>query len=254
MISIDVNGRRLSIRFCYSKTYTLDVPDPTWSGRLKAALKKVLQPTKGLTGDALLVVEDQNNHARTEVTAQFKRANPRFMRVQRPLTQCYLEEGSGKSAVVVAKEERRVWFRDKPFDRKSEEMEKFRKLLIKFVLKSAGDKISHDERTALWHAFLTRHTVKPNPIVTPPSSNTPTPASSARGMRSTQQAQAPGNDDPDTVLPEMRIVHVPRPEVGMPPEIAASDHRVVNKIVSFPAGRWNYGGDLSTIPVDEIVH
>ena len=253
MISVNVNGRRLSIRFCYSKRYNLDVPDPSWDQRLKGELKKVLQPTKGLSGEALSLVEDQNNHDRTATIAQFKRSNPRFMRVSRPLTQCYLEEGAGKSAVVLAKEERKVWFRDKPFPRKSDQMEKFRKLLIKYTLEKAGDKISHDERTALWHAFLTRHTVRPNPIVTPPSSTTPTPASAARGMRSTQ-VRTPEEIEKDTVPPALRITHVPRPE-GVPLVASTPDgHGVVNKVISFPAGRWNYGGDLSALPCDEIVH
>lgn len=219
MIRVNVNGRDLSVQFCYSKKYALDIPDPTWLPRLREHLKATPLP-KGLgKGSTELIAQMMGARAAAKNT--FARINPRFMRVQRPLAQCLVvEHFAGGPEKVLAEETRKLYHRDKPFTRNSHEMEQFRKLLMKYAFSKS--ELSRDEKRCLWHSFLTRHTVKPNVIIPPPT--TPSAASTARGMRSTVVASQPPPSSPDTIPEERRIAAISR-----------NRHAVVNKIVSFRA-------------------
>lgn len=194
MIRVQHNGRTLGIRFCYSKTYALDIP---------------------MTKEEYAANGNKGTH---------------WKRVTRPLTQCYIEEGTGRDRRIIAKCEKRLYHRDQPFPRNSPEMEQFRKLLIKYAMKAAGDQLSKDERHILWHAFLTRHTVKPN-VLPPKGGGTPAPSMS-KGMMTTR-TQVIEPTPPDTIPDGRRIV----PVVATP---KSPDGHGVSNVLLFPAGRWNY--------------
>lgn len=267
MIKVNINGRNLAIRFCYSKKYALDIPDPTWDERFKQAIVGIASPWKGLPKKDQQEVQLRNQRLVADARRAFTRGNPRFMRVSRPLTQCYIEEGTGQNIRIIAKCEKKLYFKDQPLQRNSEQMEQFRKLLIKYAFKEAGDALSRDERHALWHAFLTRHTVKPNVIPTPPTSASP--ASASKGMMTTRtqavaeevvpvpQAQV-GAAEVDTVPAEQRVVLVPGKGTTVTAQeilglkSKSPDGHGVKNVVVFPQGRWNYG--MGFLHEKETVH
>lgn len=247
MIHVQHNNRHLSIRFCYSKRYGIDVPIA------KEVLKKASCKECGCSRQASAHREIKDKYeGKTVRVAPHHKFRPNidshFERVERPLTQCYIEEGVGKDKRIIAKCEKKLYFRDKAFDRHSESAELLRKQLIKYAMASAGDQLSKDEKRILWHAFLTRHTSKAN--ILPPDGGGNIPSTTSKGMRSTR-TPAPPPSEPDTVPAHLRVVHVPQERVRRSTPPSPDGH----SIITFPAGRWNYGTtwpDLQT--KKEIVH
>lgn len=245
MITAKVNGRTLAVWFNYSNTYSVDVFREDWHDLLKARLASVPKDT------------------RAAVKAQFKRSEPRYTRVQRPLTQCYLGEGVGKDACIIAKFEVKLHVNDRAFPRKSEKMEQLRHFMLTMVLKQAGATISKTERRALWTSFLTRHTVKPN-VAIKPAGGEPPPAATAAVARPIPQVVDAVAPPADTVPEGNRVVIARRTQVGAEEVARAGTHAVTNKVVSI-GRRWNYRAlpatpdlldDLARMPVyhNEQVH
>ena len=206
MINVTINNRRLRVWFNYTKTYHVDVPREGWQEGLRTLLK-------GLTGD-------ERKAARRDYSKQY----PRFERVERPLTICYIGEkqGEDKSAniIILAKAESKLYFKDRKFALKSVEMEALRQRLMAEAMSRSG--LSKDERQCLWDAFHTRFAKRPHIRIKPPGGGAP-------------------------ASPSMPITHVAPPADSIPvgrrlmvtPKFIERPIAVVNKVVAI--GReWNY--------------
>lgn len=226
MIRIVHNDRVLAIRFCYGSTYAIDVP------------------RKSLTEAEKL-----------KLTYEVRNGDSKFVRIVRPKTECMITEGTGAAAKIIGQHEVKLHYKDQRFQKGTEAREKFLKLLVKYAMKNAGANLSHGDRAALWHAFLTKNTKRPNPVPRDGDDNPPTTpaAPAAVGMRSTVSTE-------DTVPVERRIARHPNGR-GPVPETAKEapstpsspdGHRVVNNVVMFPAGRWQ--GNLLAVLPGETVH
>jgi hypothetical protein len=226
MISVRVNNRDLSIRFCYTKRYAVDVPDPTRKQRMVDHLSTVPAAE------------------RVAAKRAFLNREPRYMRAVRPLTQCYLEERQPDGTfLTLAKVELKLYYRDAPWPRKSVEAEKLRKWLIAKVLKQTD--LDKSTRKCIWDAFLTRR-VKAK-AVTPPESNPPAAPQLGRPIG---VIDVPPADiriiPPDTVPEDRRIIAVTHRVAAQAPvgKVDAGTqgrdgHSVVNKVV--PIKRpWHY--------------
>lgn len=148
MVNVSINGRRLGITFDYSHKSAKDIPDPDRKRRLKFHLN-------GLHGES-----------RDRAKAEFLKSQPKYVRVERPLTQVYLTEGAGKDQIILAKFEYRLSHLDKPFQRGSAELEQFRLRMIRELFKTPASRqhLTRDDRRILWHAILTRFAKRPSVI------------------------------------------------------------------------------------------
>lgn len=232
MITAQVNGRALSVWFCYKKSYALDIPRKLTHAQRKGTACY----SCGQTKDAPVHRTNGDGHL-------FGKAKPeaRFERVLRPLTQCYLGEGTGPDRRIVEKVELKLYHRDLPYDRKSDQMERLRMFLMEAVMRKSG--LTKDERRCLWHSFLTRRTVRPNiatPDGTPPAASVATPRVGRRiNVVST----------PDTVPEGNRIV------VARRASRSPDGHGVTNQVVTPFPNRWHYDRVMA-LPLEpgEMVH
>ena len=207
MINVTVNNRRLRVWFNYTKTYHVDVPREGWQDGLRTLLK-------GLTGE-------ERKAARRDYAKQY----PRFERVERPLTICYIGERQGEeksNLVILAKAESKLYFKDRKFALKSVEMEALRQRLMAEAMSRSG--LSKDERQCLWDAFHTRFAKRPHIRIKPPGGGAPAAPS--------KPVLAPKFvPPPDSVPLGRRLMVVPK--------FIEKPIGVVNKVVAI--GReWNY--------------
>lgn len=229
MVNITCNGRHLALTFRYNATYNIDIPDPFWNARQRDALK-------GL-----------EKEERAQRKAAFARSNPRFMRVQRSLTIVELHEGRGKDSKLIAKLQRKLNYKDQDLfqlaTRKSPKAEAFRRDMIRVLFQGATQSgiLSKLERKCFWDAINTRFGKRPNPTKVSPPEGTPAAAKVGRPIE-VVDAEAT-ESTPDTIKPQLRLVVGRRIDrVGTPSTPASSGgHRVINKIVAYPAGdhQWH---------------
>lgn len=236
MVNINCNGRDLALTFRYNRTYNLDIPDPTFNARLRQALIGV--PAE----------------EREQLKSTFRRNNPRFMRVQRPLTVVELHEGRGKESKLIAKFERKLNHKDKPFHRRSPEAEAFRRDMIRVLFTGASQNgiLSKDERKCFWDAINSRFARRRNPghSSNPPNGGTP---ASARAGRPIEVVDAQAAEvTPDTIKPKLRLIvgrRIDRVANTSPASTpVAETHRVTNKVVAFPANQWHPLMSLQVMP------
>ena len=228
MVNVSINGRRLGITFDYSHKSAKDIPDPNRKRRLRFHLE-------GLKGDE-----------RKREREQFLKSQPKFIRVQRPLTQVYLTEGAGKDQIILAKFEYRLSHKDKPFQRGSEELEQLRLRMVRelFATQAARQHLTRDDRRILWHAILTRFAkrqsvLKPDPG-SGPASNHPISVGRRATIKVVAPAPAPetegdpppNQDSPDTIPLARRLQLVPKP-------VGATEVKPIKR-------PWNYPGYPTT--------
>lgn len=216
MVNINCNGRHLALTFRYNRTYNLDIPDPGWNARLRTALMGV------------------PNEEREQLKATFRRNNPRFMRVQRKLTVVELHEGKGANSKLIAKFERKLNHKDKPFHRRSPEGEQLRRDMIKILFTGATQSglLSKIERKCLWDAINTRNAKRPNPHRSNPPEGSPALASVGRPIEVIEATSVA-----DTIKPTLRLVVGRR--IERKPETLIMAKEVMNKVVAFPSGPWH---------------